>query len=449
MKAPTVPRDHFLRGNTLAFSREPLNFITENQAKYGDIFAFKLGFQTAHAVCHPNMIEQILIKDKQSFDKIYVGRKNYGVQLTLGQGLIPNVGESWQRQRNLIQPIFQRSRLTGWSVMMTAAIERLLKRWKTELKPSMPIDINREMKHLTLDIMFNTVFSHSFADAADKIRDLQPIAQRYAYESMGSLISLSPSWPTRRNRQFKQIMQTIDNILYELIDNRKKNPTSDKDLLNLLLQALDEKPEGMNKQLLRDEIVTFLFAGHITTAEALTWTWYLLAQFPEIDRKMRAEIATILKGRSPTFADLPHLSYTRQVFEEALRLYPTTPVISRKVMKDTRINGYDLAAGSLVFPSIYHVHRHPEFWDQPEQFMPERFEVQNKQHRCAYIPFGAGSYTCIGRQFALIEAQLILARLAQKYAFHLVPDQNLEPEFVMALRPRHGLKMILEPVSSL
>jgi cytochrome P450 len=448
MKAPS-PRGHFLLGNAPAFKRDALNFITENQAKYGDIFAIRLGPQTAHVVCHPEMIEQILIEDNQSFDKIYAARKKQGLALIFGEGLLVNVGESWQRQRRLIQPIFHRSRIAGLADKMTAATERLLKRWETELKPEMPIEINQEMMRLTLEIIYQTMFSSHFVGSVEKIRDSLTIALRYAAENVKNPISLPLSWPTPRNRKFKQAMQTCNEILYELIDERKKNPTSDEDLLNLLLQAHDEStPEGMNKQQLRDEIGTIFLAGHETTANALTWTWYILAQFPEINRKMRAEIATVLKGRPPTVADLPHLRYTRQVLEESLRLYPPAPIVIRRVMKDTSINGYNLATGTKVFLSIYHVHRHPQFWDKPKQFMPERFDDKNKQHRCAYMPFGAGPYVCIGRQFALMEAQLILAQIAQKYAFHLVPDQSVEPEVMVTLRPRHGIKMILEPVSS-
>ncbi len=257
------------------------------------------------------------------------------------------------------------------------------------------------------------------------------------------------SVPTPRNLRMQRTIHTLDQLVYRMIAERRSRETERDDLLSMLLSAQDEETgQGMNDRQVRDEVMTLLLAGHETTANTLTWTWYLLSQSPEVERRLHAELNEVLDGRVPTVADLPELKYTRMVIEEALRLYPPTPLLSRKAIAGDEVQGYPIAANSMIMISPYAVHRHPALWEEPERFDPERFTPERAAARSAYayFPFGGGPRICIGNNFAMMEAQLILSTVAQRYQLRLIPGHPVEPQMVVTLRPRYGLPMTLHPL---
>jgi cytochrome P450 len=256
--------------------------------------------------------------------------------------------------------------------------------------------------------------------------------------------------PTPANRRFNRAIQTLDQIIATIIAERRQQPAGQPDLLDHLLSARDETTgAGMSERQIRDEVITVFFAGHETSAQTLTWLWYLLAQHPEVEQQLHTELARVLGGRTPTVADLPQLGYTQLVVREALRLYPAVWTFPRQAITGDTIAGYHIPAGSLMFPAPYLTHRHPAFWDSPEVFDPERFKPERSQdrHDYAYYPFGGGKRSCIGSHFAMQQIQLVVATVAQHYRLRLVPGQVIEPRSAITLHPAHGLRMQLEPRS--
>ncbi len=269
------------------------------------------------------------------------------------------------------------------------------------------------------------------------------IALHRAEEVSQSLIPIPLSVPTPSNRRVQSAIRTLDKVVYGMIEERRRSGEDRGDLLSMLMAARDaDSGETMNDQQLRDEVMTLFVAGHETTANALTWTWYLLAKSPPVARRLRAELDQVLGGRAPTVDDLPKLPYLLQVVQEALRLYPPAWLIGRTPIQDDEIAGYHIPAGSTIMMSQYVTHRHPDFWEQPEGFDPDRFAAHPPP---AYFPFGGGPRVCIGNNFALIEARLVLATVAQRYRVELVPGHPVEPESMITLRPRYGVQVTLRP----
>jgi cytochrome P450 len=308
------------------------------------------------------------------------------------------------------------------------------------------------MMRVTLDIINRTMFGADVTQEAGKVGTAMTILTRYAFAQAGNPFSTPPWVPTRRNKEFHRALETIDSVVLSLIRARQAARESGEltrgDLLDMILDAEDaETGERMSDQEVLDEVKTVFAAGHETTANALTWTWLLLSEHPEAAEKLKAELNGVLGERPPTSADLLNLSYTKQVFEEALRLYPPVPALVRRVVRPTTLDVYEIPAGSRALISIYNIHRHPDFWEASGRFDPERFSPERKasHHDLAYIPFGAGQHKCIGNNLALIEGTLLLAMVAQRYEFGLVPGCPVEREVAITMRPREGLYVKLRP----
>lgn len=438
-RAPS-PRGHFLLGNLMALKRDLLHTLTRWQQEHGDIVRFHIGWQTGHLLCHPEMVHQVLIQRQSAFGKVSQNGQISGLQLILGNGLLISDGNFWRRQRRMMQPSFHRSQMGAMVDKITAAGERLLARWAT-YAPNEPIDIAHEMMDVTLDVISNSIFSTNVMLEFEHLESSLSMWRHFVAEDTLNPWRLPFSWPPRRH---KRALKMIDDAIYALIKERRASHKRYDDLLDMLLEVRDKQTgEGMSDKEVRDEISTLFGAGHDTIAQALTWSWYLLANSPHVQQKMRAELSQVLGGRTPTLADLPKLSYTKQVLDESMRLYPPTPFLFRFVMEDSTINGFHLPAGSHLLLSIYHIHHHPDLWSEPETFDPDRFAPTNRQqaHRLAYMPFGGGQRLCIGKHLALIEGQLLLAMIAQKYELRLVPGHTVEMEMTTTLQPRDGLKM--------
>jgi cytochrome P450 len=284
------------------------------------------------------------------------------------------------------------------------------------------------------------------SDEADTVSRSFEVIRKHTTNRVMSVIKFPASFPTPANRRFRRAITDADRIVYELIAERRRGEGDPDDLLSLLMAARDEETgEGLSDQELRDQAVTIIGAGYETTTQALAWTWYLLARHPEIENKLHAEISNVLGGRTPTAEDLPKLKYTLMVFQEAMRLYPPAWAISRAAIERDEIGGYRVPAGSEILLLPYITHRHPKYWERGEEFYPEHFlpEKVSARPRFAYFPFGGGPRQCIGNNFALMEAQLIIATVAQKYRLRLADERKIEPEASVTLRPRGGVRMTL------
>ncbi len=451
------PRGHFLVGSLRDFRGYRLiDTMEQARAKYGDVVRFRVGPRTVHLVSHPDLAQQVLVKEKETFLKIQEGTdRKIGLGLVLGEGLLTNRDhDSWFIRRRMLQPVFHRRRIATMADEMVAAGSKMLSRWEELYAPEDAFDVHEEMMRVTLDVISRTMFGADVTGEAGRVGRAMTILTRYAFAQAGNPFSVPPWVPTRRNREFHRALETIDSVVLGLIRARQAARASGEcprgDLLDMLLDAEDaETGERMTDQEVLDEVKTVFAAGHETTANALTWTWLLLSEYPEAGKKLKAELDAALGSRLPTLDDIPDLRYTRQVFEEAMRLYPPVPALVRRVIRPALLGGYEIPAASRILISTYNIHRHPEFWEEPTRFEPEHFSPERRasRHDLAYSPFGAGQHKCIGNNLALMEGPLLLAMIAQRYELDLVPARSVEREVAVTLRPREGLYLRLRPHS--
>jgi len=441
-KRPPGPHENWLLGSARAIQRDPLGFNMSMFQRYGNVVATHFLIWPTYMIFHPQDVKHVLQENHRNYSKdTYLF---HFLRPLLGQGLFTNDGQSWLHQRRLMQPAFHRKQLAIFGTLMTDATGAMLERWQDAATREQPLDVSTEMMRLTLRVVGQALFSIDLSDEADTVGQaftalMTPFTD-YIYHPVPPL-----GFPTPRNRRIQKSIRTLDGVVQEIITERRQG--DDKgDLLSMLLLARDEETgEGMNDRQVRDEVMTLLLAGHETTSNALTWTWYLLSQHPDTESRLHAELEQVLGGRIPTVEDLPRLPYTHMVLEEALRLYPPAVGFNRKALADDEVGGYVVPANTLIWLSPYTTHRHPDFWENPEVFDPERFSPEGSAGRphFAHFPFGGGPRQCIGSNFAMMEAQLILATIAQRYRLRLLPDHQVEPQVLLTMRPRNGLPMTL------
>lgn len=422
----------------------PLPFLLKSALDYGDVIRFKFGPKIAHLLTHPEHIKYVLQDNQKNFSK--ETRGFITLREFLGMGLLTSDGETWLRQRRIAQPAFHRQKIAALGGSMVQAAEAAADRWGDHVKSGRAIDVASEMMKLTLRIAGETLLSTDVSGEAETVGRALTIMLHEARRRILTAFAIPLSIPTRRNREVNEAMSALDGLVYRMIRERRKSGGGPEDLLSMLLHARDaETGEGMNDKQLRDEVLTIFVAGHETTANALAWTFYLLSKFPSAARKIRAELAEVLGGRSPSVEDLPRLKYTSMVLDESMRLYPPAWVFSRAAREDDTIGGYFIPKDSYLFISPYIVHRKPSLWEDPEGFDPERFAPERAASipRFAYFPFGGGPRQCIGNTFALMENVLLLAVFLQKYRLDLVPGHPVEPEPIVTLRPKHGVLMTI------
>ena len=443
------PKGHPVLGFIPELNQDALGFLLGLRRDYGDVVRFRIGPAPVYLVSHPDLVKGILQDNNTDYHKDIATDK---IKTLLGLSLLTGEGEFWLKQRRLIQPLFHRQRIASFATTMTDATTRMLdKRWQGHAQRREPLDIAKEMMHLTLDIVGWTLFSTDVTKDADRIGNALSAALVLAMRKLRAIIDLPEFVPTPTNRQYQQAKAVLDDVIYGLIRSRRESGEDAGDLLSMLMNTRDEDTgEGMSERQIRNEAMTFFVAGHETTSNALTWTFHLLAQHPEVRTRLEQEVDEALAGRTPTAEDVAKLPYTRRVLEESMRLYPPAWAIGRKPLKPITIGGYDVPKGSNIIMSTYVVHRHPDFWDEPERFDPDRFLPERAQgrHRYAYIPFGGGPRLCIGSNFAMMEAQLILATITQRYRLEHVPNRPVLAESLITLRPKHGLPMTLTPRTS-
>ena len=428
------------------FRKDALGTFARLWEQFGGIVCFR-GLWTAYMLTAPQHIEHVLQTNSRNYRK---GKEYKLLKSFTGNGLFVSEGDLWLRQRRLAQPVFHRQRISAFAKIMTDSTKGMLERWRPFAERGEPLEVVSEMMRLTLGIVGKALFSTDLGEReAGTLGDAFEVIRTYSMRRMFALIRLPESFPTTANRRYRAALRSVDKLIYDLIAERRQQRNPASDLLSMLIEARDaETGEGMSDRQLRDEAATLVGAGYETTTQALGWTWYLLSQHPSAERKLHAELSEVLGGRAPTFDDLPKLQYTRMVFEEAMRLYPPVWAISRAAVGADEIGGYAIAPDSEILLFPYLTHRHPQYWKEPEKFIPDRFAPEKASARpaFAYFPFGGGPRQCIGNNFALMEAQLIIATVAQKYRLELVPEQSVEPEPSVTLRPRAGLKMKLSKV---
>jgi cytochrome P450 len=435
---PPGPPSGRWRGSFFQYSRDPLTFLPEAIRTYGDVIGLRFLKFRIYFLNHPDMIEDLLVTQARKFEKGRVLKAN---KRLFGKGLLTSEGDFWLRQRRLAQPAFHRARINSYAEAMVQYAEGLVKTWKDGEQR----DIHVEMMGLTLQIVGKTLFG------VEVTGEVQEVG--HALEALIELNSdfrrlmLVPGWmPTLTNIRAELAIRRLDKIIYKIIRERRASGEDRGDLLSMLLRAQDEDGSHMSDTQLRDEALTIFLAGHETTAVTLSWTWWLLAQHPELEAKLYAELDSVLNGRTPTLDDLPSLRYTDRVVTESMRLYPPAWGMARMAVEDTEIAGYKIRKGSGVTVSQWAVHRDPRWFDAPLEFRPERWEgdLAKRLPRFAYFPFGGGPRQCIGNTFALMETALVLATIAQRIRFNIVPEHPVVPIASITLRPRYGIKVVVE-----
>ncbi len=435
-------------GNTIRFLRDALGLSVAMRERYGDVVSVPTLMGTITMIFHPDGVRHVLQEHHMNYNKDI---PDYHVlSLLIGKGLLTNDGASWLQQRRLIQPAFHRERVSAFGPLMTNATQTWLDRCEAAGfgDTDMPLDIPREMGALTLTIVCQALFGADLPRADMKrVGSALTAANHLLTQALyvPGLLSL----PTPQRRRLRAARRELHAVVDEIIRQRRAQPNQAEqrdDLLAMLLDARDaESGTGMSDQQARDEILTLLLAGHETTANALSWIFYLLAQHPEAVTALWEEYRAVLGGRPPQLVDLPQLPRTRMVVEEALRLYPPAWAVGRHALGTDEIGGFIIPKGAYVVLAQYVTHRHPAFWDNPDTFDPERFSDERAadRHRSAYFPFGGGPRLCIGNQFALMEAQLILATILSRQELQLAPNAHVVPEPLITLRPGGALLMTL------
>lgn len=440
---PPGPKGRPLVGNLLDYARRPLGFLSECSRRYGDVVSLKFPGPPACLLAHPDQIEEVLVKNNRNFIKDRIVRSQLKF---LGNGLLLSEGDFWRRQRRLAQPAFHRQRIDAYGETMVAYTERMLEGWcDGETR-----DVHQDMMRLTLEIVAKTLVDADISGEAEEVgRALGEIMTHLSDEGGGPFLRMLPeSLPTPGNRRFRRANQRLDSFVHGIIDERRASGRDAGDLLSMLLHAEDENGERMSKEQLRDEVMTIVLAGHETTAIALSWTWCLLGQHPEVAAKLRAELQEVLGDRPPEMSDLPHLSYTDAVIKESMRLYPPAWAIGREVLEDCELGGYRIPAKTQLFISQWVVHHDPRFFENPYAFDPNRWldGLEKRLPRFAYFPFGGGPRLCIGQSFAKMEAALLLATIARKFDLTPATTREIRPQPSITLRPKGGVPMKLESI---
>ncbi|HET8662414.1 MAG TPA: cytochrome P450 [Micromonosporaceae bacterium] len=441
------PRGRPLLGSVLELRRDLVGFLRQATEEYGDIVRFNVAGFTVHLVTHPDHLRHVLQVNNRNYDK--QSHEYRPLKLAFGEGLFTSDGDFWRRQRRLMQPAFHRQRISRLGDGIVADVVSRVDTWRPYAERGEALDIAAEMVNLSMNVATKALFSTGLRDddeVATISRDLDTMVNYCLYRTMSPL---APPLrvPTRRNRAFNRAVGELDGIIFRILNERRRHGTEANDLLSMLMAARDEETgEGMPDRQMRDEVATLLLGGYETTSNLLSWTWYELSRHPEVEARLHAEVDRVLGGRLPTVADAAQLGYARMVLDETLRLYPV-PWLERRAAKADTVGGYEVPAGSLVYISPYLTHRHPGFWKDPERFDPERFtpERQDARPRFAYFPFGGGPRMCIGNGLALLEAQLTLATIAQRYRLRPVPGHPVEAKMQITTAPRYGIRMTIEP----
>jgi len=420
---------------------DAIGYLTRCAREFGDIVYFRFLGVPACFVNRPDYIESVLVAQNNNFVK----SKDYrAMRRVLGNGLLLSDGEFWRRQRKLIQPGFHQERIPNYAEIMTGHTQRMLSCWSD----GQALDIHEAMMHLTLGIVAKTLFDADVSREAEDV-DAALVILMGKFLRQAGLALLLPAWvPLPTSRLLKLAVGRLDKVIYGIINERRASGQMPGDLLSVFLQAQDDEGRGMTDRQLHDEIMTLFLAGHETTANVLSWTWFLLGQNPEAEQKLIGELSRVLGGRVPTPGDLPRLVYADMVLRESMRLYPPVWVIGRRALVPFRLGEYELPANTNVLISQLLMHRDSRYFPEPERFDPDRWGANNPRAtslpRFAYFPFGGGPRVCIGAGFAMMEAALLLATIAQQFRIQIAPGQTVKMQPTVTLRPKNGIPVTLK-----
>jgi cytochrome P450 len=436
---PHGPRTFLPFGFLRVMQRDPIPFFTRLAREHGDIAQFHVGPQRIVLVNHPDLVRELLVTQHRSFHKSRVLQRS---KVILGEGLLTSEEELHKRQRRLVQPAFHRDRIAHYADVMVQRASAMGDTWREGAS----LDIHHEMMRLTLSVVAKTLFDAEVGGEEDEIGgaltsliDLFPLL-------MNPFATYLQKLPIPSTRRFRAAIERLDRTIYGIIDERRRSGEDRGDLLSMLLLAQDEEGDGggMSDRQVRDEAMTLFLAGHETTANALAWTWYLLAQHPDVAAKVCRLVDDVLGDKLPSAADYPRLQYLEMVLAESMRLYPPAWAVSRLAIEEVELGGWSVPRDSVVVASQAVIHRDPRFWQEPERFDPARFTSEAKAARpkFAYFPFGAGPRICIGEGFAWMEGVLLLATLAQRWSMELL-SHDVAPQASITLRPRGGIAVRL------
>jgi cytochrome P450 len=417
----------------------PILLFQHLAEKYGDIAHYKIGWHHIVFLNHPDYAREVLVVQNDNFIK---ERTVQRTKMLLGEGMITSEGAQHRAQRMAAQPAFHRQRIPQYAAMMVQEAARMRETWQAAEER----DISTDMMHLTLNVIAGTLFATDLRDEARELADaINRIMGLYNFLVMLPaaewLVHLRPPGLAA----FVRARKRIDAVVYRMIDAHRRRGSDGNSLLDLMIAASPDNSPA-SEQSLRDQVITIFLAGYETVANALSWTWYLLSQNPECERRLHCEIDSVLKGRLPCYKDLPQLRYTEMVMAESMRLYPPAWAMGRYARNDFQLGDYYLPAKTTVLISQFVTHRDARFFPDPLRFDPERFtpEAKARRTKLTYFPFGAGVRQCIGESFAWMEGVLLLATLAQKWKMKLVPGHRVEPQPLITLRPKYGMRMTLE-----
>jgi len=443
-RLPPGPKGHFLLGNLPEFGKDLLGFITQCAREYGDIVRLRLANRVAYLLNHPDYMEYVLVTNHRNFVKNSFFWRH--VKAVFGSGLLTSEGDFWLRERRLCQPAFHREQIAGYGKVMVDLTAQVLAAWDDgEVR-----DVHQDMMRLTSRIASRTLLG---IDVGAEVEEIEPALEVIIKEIAVRFrrpFPIPDSVPTPRNLQYRAAIHRLNDLIYRVIRERRASAESGgargDDLLSLLLHAQDIDGTRMTDRQLRDEAMTLFIAGHETTALALSWTWYLLSQHPDVEAKLWAELEAVLGGHPPSVADLPRLTYTENVVRESLRLYPPAYGFGREALQDCEIGGYVVPKGTTLFMSQWVIHRSSRYFPDPEAFMPDRWAdgLAKRLPKYAYFPFGGGPRICIGGGFAMMEAVLLLATIAQRFRLTLVPGHPIALYPSITLRPAYGVRVTLE-----
>jgi cytochrome P450 len=441
LKLPPGPKGVPLFGSVFEPRGDSIGYLTRCAREFGDIVFFRFLGVPACFVNRPEYIESVLVTQNNNFVK----SKDYrAMRRVLGNGLLLSEGEFWRRQRKLIQPAFHQERIAAYADIMTGHTQRMLASWSD----GQTLDIHEAMMHLTLGIVAKTLFDADVSREAEDVDAALSILMGKFLRQAG-LALLLPAWiPLPTSQLLKRAVGRLDKVIYGIIEQRRASGQMSGDLLSVFLQVQDDEGVGMTDRQLHDEIMTLFLAGHETTANVISWTWFLLGQNAEVEEKLIQELGRVLGGRVPTPADLPQLVYTDMVLRESMRLYPPVWVIGRRALAPFRLGEYELPADTNVLISQLILHKDARYFPEPERFDPDRWSANDSRSkslpRFAYFPFGGGPRVCIGAGFAMMEAVLLLATIAQQFRIQIAPGQTVRMQPTVTLRPRNGIPVTLK-----
>jgi cytochrome P450 len=443
MNLPPTVNGQELLFNLGAIQKDTLGYLMSIASQKGDVVRFEAGPVAAYFLNQPEAVKHVLQDNHHNYTKNTI---QYNALATItGRGLLTSDGPEWFKHRRMEQPAFARTRLMTLDQVVMPAVERMVSGWRDGGE----IDVDGEMMRLALEIVGKALFGVDLSREARQLTQAVITALDHIVHRARSPLSLPDFFPTPENIRFKRAVRTLDLAVQDIIAARQTTGELGEDMLGMLLKARDENGQPLSDQQVRDEVITLLIAGHETSASALTWSWYLLAQNPAAWQTMRQEVENVLGGRRPGCLDLENLAFTGRVFSETLRLYPPAWLITRRAIEADQISGYDLPPKALVILSPYTLQRNKRYWEDPEQFLPQRFEAARTEGRprYAYVPFGGGPRLCIGSGFAQIESQLILAAVTQNWRLELPENQPaVKADALVTIRPRGGLVMRVRSV---